>query len=40
MSISMRLFLRTVHFLQQGHINEVNVPVQELGGQRGEGAYF
>ena len=23
-----------------GLINEVKIPVQELGGQRGEGAYF
>ena len=24
----------------RGLINEVKIPVQELGGQRGEGAYF
>ena len=35
--------LLMVHFFAaygQGLINRVKVPVQELGGQRGEGAYF
>ena len=38
-----RSFLLTVQLLQRvrgGRINEVKRPVQELGGQRGEGAYF
>ena len=26
--------------LGQGLMNEVKIPLQELGGQRGEGAYF
>ena len=43
LSIATRLYLLKMQFfaaLGQGHINEVNIPVQEFGGQRREGAYF
>ena len=36
----MRVYVQSIYLVGGGLIVEANIPVQELEGQRGEGAYF
>ena len=35
-----RVYMQSIYLVGGGLIIEANIPVQELEGQRGEGAYF